>query len=248
MSTAPTEKKELLPEKKARSRSLKSSCTNKDCGSAEVPFVSLPIEIPFSNSEKSVKSVQSRPFVSTSNQIPLAKTLAHKKLRKYASETCFSLETSSSSDLLPKEKDLKIASGKNKIFSVRPVETTAGSMVLQDGSVRYSQHIKGEDSEGEASYSGSDATLASMSVTPILWHKSHRSHPSRPKNPTCKGGASISSDIFNTPTSATVPSLASFHQNMKGRQDSIFYNLDDDSLHEFDDEKGNVFHKSFNIF
>ncbi|VDK66540.1 unnamed protein product [Onchocerca ochengi] len=237
MSTAPTDEEKLLTEKKTRSGSLKNSCADKDCSSAEVPFVSLPVEIPFSNSEKSVESIQSRPLFSTSYQTPLAKTLAHRKLRKYASETCFSLETSSSSDLLPKEKDVRTATGKNKIFSVQPVQTAASGMVLRDGTVQYSQRIKDEDSDGEASCSGSDATLASTIVTPILRHKSHRFRLSQPKSSTCKGKASISSDIFNTPTSATVPSIASFHQNMKGRHDSVFYYLDDDSLHEFDDEK-----------
>ncbi|VDO08929.1 unnamed protein product [Brugia timori] len=57
-------------------------------------------------------------------------------------------------------------------------------------------------------------------------------------------GTSISSDAYNTPTSATLPSVDSLQQiglgmagSMEERRESSFYNIDDDSLHEFDDEK-----------
>lgn len=250
MSTTPTNEKKLLPDRRIRSRSLKQSCGNEDHSSA---VASLPFEMPFSNPEKRTESVQSRPFIQTSNRLPLAKTLAHRKLRKYASETCFSLE---SSDLLPREKDQKTAIGKNKIFSVQPVKTdTSGTLLLRDGSVPFSQHAKRDDSEGEASCSGSDATLASMSMTPILHQKTRRPRSNRPKSSTYMYGTSISSDAYNTPTSATLPSIDSLHQiglgmvgSMEERRESSFYNIDDDSLHEFDDEKGNnLFHKLLNI-
>uniref|UniRef100_A0A0R3S6I3 Uncharacterized protein n=1 Tax=Elaeophora elaphi TaxID=1147741 RepID=A0A0R3S6I3_9BILA len=252
MSTTPSDEKKLLPDIKIRSRSLKQSCGSTDCSSGVVPFTSLAVELPFSNPEKRMEPIQSRP----SNRIPLAKTLAHKKLRKYASETCFSLEASNSSDLLPKEKDEKTTTGKNKIFSIQPVKTSSiGASVLRDGNVLCSQHIKREDSEGEASCSGSDATLASMSMTPILRQKSRRTRLNRPKSSTYMYGTSASSDAYNTPTSATLPSIDSLQQiglgmagSMEERRESSFYNIDDDSLHEFDDEKGiNLFHKNFHF-
>ncbi|MCP9261768.1 hypothetical protein DINM_005095 [Dirofilaria immitis] len=228
MSTTPTDGKNCYRKKNPFSV-VKNSCTSDDCSSTVVPFVSLEVETPLSIPEKRITSVHSRPFVPASNRIPLAKTLAHKKLRKYASETCFSIEASSSSDLLLKEKDTKTAIGKNKIFSVRPVKTIAGSMILQDGSIPCSQHIKREDSEGEASYSGSDATLASMSMTPILRHKPRQSRLNRPKSSTYICGPSIPSDAYNTPTSATIPSIDSLQQigfgmaiSMEERRNSNF--------------------------
>lgn len=254
MSTTPPDEKKLLPEKRIRSRSLKQHFAGEDCSSAVMPPTSVAVEIPFLDPEKRVESIQSRPFVPTSNRMPLAKTLVHKKLRKYASEACFPLEAISCSDLLPKEKDQKTAIGKNKIFSVRPVKTVASGTVLRDGSVLCSQHAKREDSEGEASCSGSDATLASMSLTPILRQKSRRSRLNRPKSSTYMYGTSISSDPYNTPTSATLPSVDSLQQiglgmagSMEERRESSFYNIDDDSLHEFDDDKGNLFLELFNI-
>ncbi|VBB26739.1 unnamed protein product [Acanthocheilonema viteae] len=243
MSTTPIDEKKLLPEKRVRSRSLKQSCASEDCNSTVVPFISPTVEI---NAEKRKESVQSRPLIQASNRIPLAKTLAHKKLRKYASETCFSLEAKSPSDLSPKENDLKTAIGNNKIFSIQPVNITRGdTSLLRDGSVpSCSQHVKREDSEGEASGSGSDATLASMTMTPILQQKSRRTRLNRPKSSTLIYGTSVSSDAYNTPTSATLPSIDSLQQiglgmigSMEERRGSSFYNIDDDSLHEFDDEK-----------
>ncbi|VDN92348.1 unnamed protein product [Brugia pahangi] len=245
MSTTPTDEKKLLPDKRIRSRSLKHSCGGEDCSGT---ISSLPLEMPSLNPKKRVESIQSRPFIPISNRIPLAQTLAHRKLRKYASETNFPLEASSSSDLLLKEKDQKTAIGKHKIFSVRPVKTADSGTLIRDGSVPCSQHVKREDSEGEASCSGSDATLASMSMTPILRQKSRRSRLNRPKSSTYMYGTSISSDAYNTPTSATLPSVDSLQQiglgmagSMEERRESSFYNIDDDSLHEFDDEKGNLF-------
>ncbi|VIO94144.1 Uncharacterized protein BM_BM14771 [Brugia malayi] len=241
MSTTPTDEKKLLPDKRIRSRSLKHSCGSEDCSGT---ITSLPLEMPSLNPKKRVESIQSRPFIPISNRIPLAQTLAHRKLRKYASETNFPLEASSSSDLLLKEKDQKTAIGKHKIFSVRPVKTADSGTLIRDGSVPCSQHVKREDSEGEASCSGSDATLASMSMTPILRQKSRRSRLNRPKSSTYMYGTSISSDAYNTPTSATLPSVDSLQQiglgmagSMEERRESSFYNIDDDSLHEFDDEK-----------
>lgn len=252
MSTTPTDGKKLLPDKSIRSRSSKQSCDSED-GGAVVPFASPPTETPFSNPEKSTESTQTRP-IPIPNRIPLAKTLAHKKLRKYTSETCFSLG-SGSSDLLPEEKDQKTAVGKNKIFSIQPVKTTGDAILLRDGSAPYSQHAKRDDSEGEGSCSGSEATLASTSMTPILRQKSRRSRPNRPKSSTYMYGTSVSSDPYNTPTSATLPSIDSLQQiglgmagSMEERRESSFYNIDDDSLHEFDDEKGNNLFHNYSAF
>ncbi|CAG9530636.1 unnamed protein product [Cercopithifilaria johnstoni] len=258
-TTIPTDEKNLpSAEKRIRSRSLKQNCTSEDSSSAIVPFTSLPTEIPFLNPEKHTETIPFRRFISTPNRIPLAQTLAHKKLRKYASEACFSLEDSSSSDLLPKEKEQKTAIGKHKIFSVQPVKTVDNrdTLLLPDGSVPSFQHTKRDDSEGEASYSGSDATLASTSMTPILRRKSWRSSLHRPKSSAFMYGTLFSSDMYNTPTSATLPSIDSLQHiglgmsgNIEERRSSNFYDIDDDSLHEFDDEKGNnLFFKQFNIF
>ncbi|VDK68415.1 unnamed protein product [Litomosoides sigmodontis] len=251
MSTTPTDENKLLSGKSVHSRSLKQSCDSED-GGAVVPFTSPPVETPFLNPEKSADSIQARPAPAP-NRIPLAKTLARKKLRKYASETCFSSGVSGTSDLQPEEKDQKTDVGKNKIFSIQPVKTTGGAIV-RDGSAPCSQHAKRDDSEGEGSCSGSEATLASMSMTPILRQKSRRSRLNRPKSSTYMYGTSVSSDPYNTPTSATLLSIDSLQQiglgmagSMEERRESSFYNIDDDSLHEFDDEKGNSSFPNFSL-
>lgn len=246
MPTTPTHER---PDKSIRSPSLKYSSTGGDCSSA---MPAVPLEMPSLNQEKRTEAVQYRPILSVSSRTPLAKTLANRKLRKYASETNFSLEESSASKLLEKEESQRTAIGGKKVFAIKSIP---GDIVLRDGSAVCSRHVKHDDSEGEASYSGSDATLASISMTPILRQNLRRLRLNRPKSSTIMYETSISSDVYNTQTSATLPSIDSLQQialDMTGgteeRRNSIFYNIDDDSLHEFDDEKGNSFHKSFEGF
>ncbi|VDN04491.1 unnamed protein product [Thelazia callipaeda] len=253
MPTEPLDEKKILPEEESRSQFWKDDDNDPyaDSPDTEIASLSETTQMPFMSSEKRIESLQSRLFVPASSRVSLAKTLAHKKLRKYASETCFAPEPSNSTDLLSKkisEKEVPVTTvGKNKIFSIQPVSSTACGMILHDGSPPYYQPHKREDSEGETSGSGSDATVASTTVTPILRNKSRYSRSNWRKSATHVFGTSVSSDAYNTPTSATILSMDSLQQpglGMVARRENSLFIMDDDSLHEFDDEKGNFINDS----
>lgn len=248
MPTTPADEKVLVPEEE-HSASFKNICVFENFPNTDLSAsTGTVVQRTFLNPEKHGESLSyTRLFTPASARVPLARSLAHRKLRKYASETCFSLDATSITDLLPNDRDeldLETAA-KCKVFSVRPVKSTTCSVKLGDGPTPSYHQPKREDSEGEASYSGSEATVASSSVTPILRHKSKRFRLNRPKSATQISGTPASSDVYNTLTSVTVRSIDSLQQigfgvatSIDGRHDSSVYNLDDDSLHEFDDQKG----------
>ncbi|VDK29179.1 unnamed protein product [Gongylonema pulchrum] len=251
MPATPTNEKVPMSQQE-HCASCKNTCVSDDSTDTGLSANEQAIaQLPLINPEKRVELPYTRLFTPASARIPLAKSLAHRKLRKYASETCFSLNASSISDLLSNDQEEPEMSttAKHKVFSVRPVKSTASGMVLQDGTLPGNQRTRPrEDSEGETSYSGSEATLASGSITPILQHKSRRFRLNRPKSATQIPGTPASSDVYNTVTSATVRSIDSLQRiglgmagSIDGRRDSAAYNLDDDSLHEFDDQKGKGF-------
>ncbi|CCD66112.1 Bicarbonate transporter-like transmembrane domain-containing protein [Caenorhabditis elegans] len=150
-----------------------------------------------------------------------AKSIIDRKLRKYASETSFATETASESSL---EREVP---SRSRVFTVKPVGTrTPGGIVLTNGAsnsnstnnggVHRSRRRHDSDASGSAN---SEATVASGANTP------RRCHFRRPKS---------TSEMHQSCTSATIHSLESHHN--EERRASHVYMIDDDSVHEFEDD------------
>ncbi|EGT48360.1 hypothetical protein CAEBREN_16800 [Caenorhabditis brenneri] len=150
-----------------------------------------------------------------------AKSIIDRKLRKYASETSFATETASESSL---EREVP---SRSRVFTVKPVGTrTPGGIVLTNGTnnsnnsnnggVHRSRRRHDSDASGSAN---SEATVASGANTP------RRCHFRRPKS---------TGEMHQSCTSATIHSLESHHN--EERRASHVYMIDDDSVHEFEDD------------
>ncbi|CAB3411239.1 unnamed protein product [Caenorhabditis bovis] len=149
-----------------------------------------------------------------------AKSIIDRKLRKYASETSFATETASESSL---EREVP---SRSRVFTVKPVSSRSG-IILSNGSA--SKPCSGSGGNGHKSrrrhYSdasgsaNSEATVASGANTP------RRCHFRRPKS---------TSEMHQSCTSATIHSLESHHN--EERRASHVYMIDDDSVHEFEDD------------
>uniref|UniRef100_A0A1I7UA89 Uncharacterized protein n=1 Tax=Caenorhabditis tropicalis TaxID=1561998 RepID=A0A1I7UA89_9PELO len=152
-----------------------------------------------------------------------AKSIIDRKLRKYASETSFATETASESSL---EREVP---SRSRVFTVKPVGSRVpGGIVLTNGAsnsnnsnnggVHRSRRRHDSDASGSAN---SEATVASGANTP------RRCHFRRPKS---------TSEMHQSCTSATIHSLESHHN--EERRASHVYMIDDDSVHEFEDDDG----------
>ncbi|CAD6195553.1 unnamed protein product [Caenorhabditis auriculariae] len=137
-----------------------------------------------------------------------AKSIIDRKLRKYASETSFATETASESSL---EREVP---SRTRVFTVRPVPRANGGGVVAANTRR---RRLDSDASGSAN---SEATVASGTMTPRRVFR-------RPKS---------TSEMHQSCTSATIHSLESAHQT--DRRPSHVYMIDDDSVHEFEDDDG----------
>ncbi|CAJ0959776.1 unnamed protein product, partial [Mesorhabditis belari] len=149
-----------------------------------------------------------------------AKSIIDRKLRKFASETSFAAtETASESSLERDEKKEKNPI-RTRVFTVKPVPKLNGVGKRQ-------RH----DSEASNS-NGSEATVASGAGTPMA----RKAHFRRPKS---------ASEMNTSFTSATIHSLESQGllpvQHGDERRPSNVYVLDDDSIHEFDDDQNDEY-------
>uniref|UniRef100_A0A8R1I9L8 Uncharacterized protein n=1 Tax=Caenorhabditis japonica TaxID=281687 RepID=A0A8R1I9L8_CAEJA len=154
-----------------------------------------------------------------------AKSIIDRKLRKYASETSFATETASESSL---EREREVPS-RSRVFTVKPIGTrTPSGIVLTNGAsnqvnnggAHRSRRRHDSDASGSAN---SEATVASGANTP------RRCHFRRPKS---------TSEMHQSCTSATIHSLESHHNDE--RRASHVYMIDDDSVHEFEDDDGST--------
>lgn len=255
MSVSPTSEKVLLQNDAQCTHSKQKKCRFTYGDSSAI--TSSNVNIPFLETDDESSDVsQQIPFCSRiymppqastgTNRMPLARSLAYRKLRKYASETSFTLPPNLIKGGSPdREKEMSTPLDKKKIFSLLPVKndlTVSSRQRLIDDNI----HRRSDNSEEEASCSGSDATVPSGPATPIMRHKSLRIfHSNRPRS-VYHTNTTSSPDVYNTPTSVTARSVESLQQytfahgssSIDGRRPSNIYNIDDDSLHEFDDEKG----------
>ncbi|CAJ0925318.1 unnamed protein product, partial [Mesorhabditis belari] len=157
---------------------------------------------------------------SSLNNEKLRKSIIDRKLRKFASETSFAAtETASESSLERDEKKEKNPI-RTRVFTVKPVPKLNGVGKRQ-------RH----DSEASNS-NGSEATVASGAGTPMA----RKAHFRRPKS---------ASEMNTSFTSATIHSLESQGllpvQHGDERRPSNVYVLDDDSIHEFDDDQNDEY-------
>ncbi|CAI5443482.1 unnamed protein product [Caenorhabditis angaria] len=151
-----------------------------------------------------------------------AKSIIDRKLRKYASETSFATETASESSL---EREIP---SRTRVFTVKPVKSTgSGGTPGKSSAPRRSRHDS--DASGSAN---SEATVASGANTPRRCR--HGEHFRRPKS---AGHVASGGEMHQSCTSATIHSLES-HLNENIRRASNVYMMDDDSIHEFEDDDG----------
>lgn len=156
------------------------------------------------------------PSVPIGSRTNCAKSIIDRKLRKFASETSFATTETASESSVEKEKEREVPT-RTRVFTVKPVARLNG----------IGKRVR-HDSEASNS-NGSEATVASGANTPI-GKKAHF----------CKRPKSMS-EMNTSFTSATIHSLESQvlipHVEGDGRRASNVYVLDDDSVHEFDDDQ-----------
>lgn len=177
-------------------------------------------------------------FTNTPVKAPRMKSLIDRQLRKFASETSFATTAETASD--SSEQDL--AAGRGRVFTVRPVSNSSCNRINTGGTVFGRLIRKRQESDGSGSL-GSEATVASGSVTPLSRHKM-RSRMRRPKSATHMGHGSEFGNHGSSGASATIHSMHSLDSMQlltlpkDERRPSNIYTMDDDSVHEFEEDNG----------
>ncbi|GMS83389.1 hypothetical protein PENTCL1PPCAC_5564 [Pristionchus entomophagus] len=159
-----------------------------------------------------------------------AKSIIDRKLRKFASETSFATEGTGSD---ASEREVQ---SRGRAFTVKPVQLRNGGM---GGTHRGGRRRHDSDASGSA---GSEATVASGTATPV------RHHAPRIRRPKSASNVEMNFSM----TSATIHSLETNADDeiiggmeiapdrLAMRRQSNIYCFDDDSIHEFEDDDGQL--------
>ncbi|VDD96483.1 unnamed protein product [Enterobius vermicularis] len=175
---------------------------------------------------------------SPSPQPNMAKHIIKRQLRKFASEANFAVVHENTNDSL--ESETVPLKGHQRIYTVRPNSTCSNR--INGGGTLFGRMVRSRKTSEESGSYGSDATVASGSMTPVSAHRM-TFKMRRPKS----AGQMVHfpSELNASANSGTTQSFDSLQQltvpcgNQDDRRPSNVY-IDEDSAHEFDYEEGEI--------